>query len=184
MNLNTIEICGQSFDRQSDYFSFEWPFSEINEMSELAKLSEFPNLKTVSLDSTNLNDYGLKFVCQCPLIDNLNLQDTKITKIGIAYLVRLKKLAHLRLKENWQLDNSCVIHLNTLDNLVDLQIHETSIDKDGIANLNLPNLRNLLVGEADRGILLALSKRLPECEILVKGKAEYLNGEVIWERGN
>lgn len=182
MNQEHISVCGHSFETGIDYFSLPWELSEIPDMSELAKLNQFPKLTAVSLNNTDLNDYGLKFVCQCPQIDNLNLQDTNISKIGIAYLVRLKKLLYLRLKENWQLENNCVPFLNRLEALQDLQIHETNIDHKGIAQLELPNLQNLLINDAPSEILAALSRRMPECNVLVKGKAEYLNGKLLWEK--
>lgn len=182
MNTDSIEICGQLFDKNSLHFSFEYPFSEISDMTELRKLEQLKFLETVSLSSTNLNDSGLKFIRKNLNINNLNLQDTKISNTGIAFLSSLKKLAYLRLKENFQLDNACINFLNQLVSLIDLQIHETSIDQYGIKHLNLPNLRSLLVNECDQEVLISLSNKLPQCSILVKGKAEYLNGTILWEK--
>ncbi len=182
MNQDTIEICGQSFDRNSEHFIFEWPFCEIKEMSELAKLKRFPNLKSASFGSTNLNDSGLNLICKNLYIENLNLQDTQISNSGIIFLSQLKELSYLRLKENYQLDNDCIAYINNLKNLIDLQIHETSINQNGFKNLNLPKLKNLIVNEGDKDVLISLSCKLPQCTILAKGKAEFLNGKILWER--
>lgn len=176
---NVIEICGQSFDRDSEHFAFEWPFTDIEDMAELDKLRLFPQLRSVSLGSTNINDLGLQYVCKNPNIDNLNLQDTQITNEGIRCLAELKGLKYLRLKENWQLDNGCIEAINQLQSLVDLQLHETSIDGAGIKAINLVHLRDLMVNETEDSILRHLSHQLPRCRILIKGKAEWLNGTTL-----
>jgi hypothetical protein len=182
MNTNDIEICGQSFDLDREHFSFEWPFTVIEEMSELAKLKKFPKLKSASFGSTNLNDAGLAFLCENTAIESLDLQDTQISNEGIVCLSRLKKLNYLRLKENYQLDDACMSSINKLEQLVDLQIHGTNITQNGLEMLTSQTLRNLLINPIDKAILLPLSKKLPQCSILIKGKAEFLNGKILWER--
>lgn len=180
--MDQVEICGQFFDQNSTYFSFEWPFTEIVDMAELQKLKQLIHLESVSLSTTNLNDTGLKFLCENLGINNLNLQDTQITNAGIAFLSQLNQLTHLRLKENFLIDNNCVLNLNKLKSLINLQIHETNINENGYQHLNLPNLKSLLLNDGDRSILAELSKKMPQCSILVKGKVEFLNGVPIWER--
>lgn len=186
MSTETIEICGQSFDPSSSYFSFEWPFTEIENMFELEKLTGFFNLTEVSLGSTNLDDAGLEIVCRNTGIENLNLQDTHISDDGIKYLSRLPNLKYLRLKENDQLTNGCIEYLNQISNLLDLQIHETSIDQKGLELLNISQLEDVLVNVRNENysfeFLEGLSRRLSGCKVLAKGKAEFLNGEVLWSK--
>ena len=181
MNENQIKICDQIFEKKIDYFLFKWPFTEINDMKELIKLKEFPNLKGASFGSTNLNDEGLKYVCECTSIENLNLQDTKISNQGIELLANLKDLKYLRLKENDQLTNICIMFFNQLTSLIDLQIHETSINQKGLQYLKLPQLKDLLVNiwndNYSFDFLINLSLQLTNCQILAKGKGEFFQGE-------
>lgn len=182
--MSTITICGQPFNTSAEHFGFEWPFQKITDMSELLKLKEFRALKSASFGSTNLNDEGLEIVCANTRIENLDLQDTKITSDGLQFLAQLKGLKYLRLKENHQLGNASVVHLNQLHQLIDLQIHETSISHRGLATLSLPQLQDLLVdirkNNHTRETLLALSRRIPNCTILAKGDSEFYQGEMVW----
>ncbi len=175
-----IEICGQQFNKNITYFSFEWPLIEIEDMNELKKLSIFPYLTSASFSGTNLNDFGLFLISQCEDIDNLNLQHTEITNDGILHLKNLQELKFLRLKENNQLNNSCIPFLNLCHELIDLQIHETSINEDGLRNLNIPGLKNLIIDVWDNNFsfefLKDYSAKYLECAILAKGNGEFLNG--------
>ena len=51
----------------------------------------------------------------------------------------------MRLKENQQLSNNCIQHLNKLENLIDLRLHETCIDQLGFEKLTLTMLAFLIV---------------------------------------
>jgi len=185
MKNNSIKICGQSFDKNSKYFSFDWPFRTIEDMEELKKLSNFPKLSIVSLGSTNINDIGLKYLAEsCPKLENLDLQDTEITDSGLKFLARLKHLKILRLKENHQLTDKAIRAINLLKHLEDLQLHETGITPQGWQSLNLPNLTFLMLPDGyDKAALLDLSKRLRNCEILIKGCCiQVCNGGIEWEK--
>ena len=175
-----ISIDGQQFDPSSEHFSFDL-YHQIDDMRELAKLRAFANLKSANFCGSGLDDVGLRYVSDVPTLENLNLQDTRISDDGLCVLVRLPNLKYLRLKENAQLSNACIPHLLKLKQLTDLQIHKTAIDQRGL---------NQLVGmEALRGIcldvwkdnysleeLLDFSVRMPECTILVKGRGEFFQG--------
>ena len=66
-----------------------------------------------------------------------------------------------------------------MSSLISLQVHETEISGKDMENLNLTNLEELLIDcddDEDYTILLALSKRLPTCEIISKGKGVFFNG--------
>ena len=182
METTTILIGGQVFDKNSKFFSFEWPLRKLEDVSELKKLSHFPHLHTASFSSFQLPDLGLQYLCEATQLQNLNLQDTLLTNQGLCHLQKLQHLSHLRLKEHSQLNEEAVPFLNQLQNLTELQIHETSIYEKGLQQLNLPKLRQLLVNEVEKGILLELSNKLPYCSILVKGKMELWKGQILWER--
>jgi len=182
--MSPITICGEEFNRETTHFSFQFEFDKQYDMEELHKLQYLPRLTSASFNSTNFDDFGIKQLAKhAPGLTNLNLQDTLITDHGIKYLSPLKGLSILRLKENDQLTNACVPGLNLCRALTDLQIHETSIDQKGLAMLNLPELEQLLVSEeADFSMdfFKGLSLRMPQCNILVKSRAEFENGLVLW----
>src|SRR5687767_399003 len=114
-----VEICNEKFDLNINHFSFS-SYSKISNMIELKLLSRFSNLKSASFGSTNLNDQGLSYIVENGSIENLDLQDTKISNGGIEHLTRLKNLKSLRLKENYQLTNDCIQYINKLESLEDL----------------------------------------------------------------
>ncbi|MCG8576835.1 MAG: hypothetical protein MI810_18285 [Flavobacteriales bacterium] len=180
--MKKISICNQEFDEDLSYFTFDTHF-KISDMEELQKLKEFRNLQIASFDTTNFNDTGIKYLVEnAPNIDNLSLQNTKISDDGIKYLTQLKQLKYLRLKENRQLTNKCVPSFNLCHDLIDLQLHETSVTIDGLNQLKLPKLENLMFDfkGKDFGAVEELSKRLPQCNILIKGKAEFEGGRALW----
>src|SRR5262245_56062099 len=91
-------------------------------------------------------------------------------------------LRYLRLKENAQLSNACIPHLLKLRQLVDLQIHETSIDQDGVNQLVVMGaLEDLCLDVWKDNYtfdgLLGLSIQMPRCRILAKGRGEFFQGE-------
>jgi hypothetical protein len=176
-----ITIDGQPFNPSSEFFTFDGDH-QIGDMRELAKLREFTNLKSASFWATGLDDVGLRFVSDVPTIENLNLQDTRISNEGLSVLERLPGLKYLRLKENRQLSNACIPHLLKLKQLVDLQIHETSIGQDGLSQLVvMDNLVDICLDvwkdNYSFDALLDLSFRMPRCTILAKGRGEFFQGE-------
>lgn len=183
-----ISIDGQLFDPSSEHFSFA-PYHRIGDMRELAKLRGFANLRSASFYDTGLNDEGLRYVSDVPTIENLNLQDTRISNEGLGVLERLPQLLYLRLKENEQLSNECIPHLLKLRQLVDLQIHETSIDQCGLNQFAvMGSLEDICLDVWGNNYsfegLLGLSTRMPRCRILAKGRGEFWQGEFsgTWDK--
>lgn len=177
-NKKDIYICGELFKAKRSHFSFDTRFKQIENMKELKKLQDFPNLESVSLNGTNINDIGLQYVGQCPTVTNINLTFTNITDKGIAHLVNLKSLKYLRLKET-NISKNCVLYFNQMTHLISLQIHETDISGKDLINLNLNNLEELFVDcidEEDYNVLLSLSNRIPSCQIIAKGKGTFYRG--------
>jgi len=180
MQNTKIKICDTFFDKNLTHFRFRFLENIIN-MNDLVHLKEFPNLDSASFNDTNLNDIGLKYIVECKQIDNLNLQLTKVTDTGLALLSQLKDLKYLRLKENHQLTNNCIKHINELENLIDLQIQDTNIDQFGLEQLALTKLESLIVDVWQENhsfnSLITLSRRLPNSNIVAKGKGEFYNGK-------
>jgi len=181
-----ISLDGQLFSPASKHFSFGL-FHRISDMNALAKLREFRNLESASFYGSGLNDAGLCYVADVSTIENLNLQDTKLSNEGLSVLERLPDLKYLRLTESDQLSNECIPHLLKLKQLVDLAIHETSIDQIGLNQLAaMDTLKDMCV-EVDNCSfegLLELSTRMPGCRILAKGRGEFWQGEFDgkWDR--
>jgi hypothetical protein len=183
-----IYVDGQAFDESSEHFSFDY-WHKISDMKELAKLRAFTNLKAASFSGSNLDDVGLTYVSDVATIENLNLQDTKISNEGLRVLERLPNLKYLRLKENMQLSNECIPHLLKLKQLIDLGIHETSIDQYGLKQLAvMDTLTDICVDvwkdNYSFDMLLDLSARMPGCRILAKGRGEFFQGEFegTWDK--
>jgi hypothetical protein len=183
-----ISIDGQLFDSSSEYISFDF-YHQIGDMRELTKLRGFTNLKSANFCGSGLDDVGLRYVSDVPTIENLDLQDTRITNEGLSVLERLPNLKVLRLKENEQLSNECIPHLLKLKQLMNLQIHETSIDQFGLNQLAvMSTLTDIcLYVEGDNYSfdgLLNLSNWLPLCTILAKSRGEFWQGEFTgrWDK--
>jgi len=175
-----ISIDGQKFDPSSEHFSFDL-YHQIGDMRELAKLRAFANLKSANFCGSGLDDVGLRYVSDVPTIENLDLQDTRVSDDGLCVLERLPNLKYLRLKENAQLSNACIPYLLKLKQLADLQIHETAIDQRGLNQLvGMDALRDICLDVWKNNYsfddLSDLSRRMPECTILAKGRGEFFQG--------
>lgn len=142
-------------------------------------LESIANLKYVSCALTNLNDLGLEQICNFGEIENINLQDTLISNIGIVHLVKLPKLKHLRLTECQDIDNNCVFTLNKLKQIETLSLNETKITEQGLKHLDIPTLKYLVIDFYDfsQTGLVSISKNNPQCEIVVKNHGTYTEGE-------
>jgi len=187
-NVATIQIDGQAFDTTLEYFSFPL-YHQIQDMEELAKLRLLSRLTSANFFGTDLDDRGLQHVARVSTLDQLDLQETKITNDGLAHLAKLPLLSYLRLKDNRQLTNDCIPHILRLTALSNLQVHETSIDQAGLNQLaTLQNLRDICLYVEDDNYsfqaLLELSARMPQCTILAKGRGEFRDGEFDgnWDR--
>jgi Leucine-rich repeat (LRR) protein len=177
---NSIAIGSQSYEEGIDYLI--WPYGDSVQKKELEKLKLLPNLRGASFSGSNLNDEGMAVLCELSSLENLDLQGTEITNDGLCGLKQLTQLKYLRLKENWQLTNSCILHLKQIHSLCDLQIQETGISQDGLDRLSGMTSLQWIVLSVDDGNftyerLLELSKKLPACAILAKGHGEFLNGK-------
>jgi hypothetical protein len=119
-------------------------------------------------------------------IENLNLR-TKISNDGLALLASLPRLKCCGSGQP-PADERLHPHILRLEALVELQIHGTTIDQDGVDQLTaLPNLQDLCLDVRDGNYsfhaLLRLSARMPRCTILAKGRGEFCGGtfDVTWD---
>jgi hypothetical protein len=177
---NYIKIGSQFYEVSTAYLAWHYGDSTSNK-GELEKLKLLPELRGASFSGSDLNDAGLALLCGLSQLENLNLQGTEITNDGLCELKKLESLKYLRLKENPQLTNSCILHLKQIRNLCDLQIQETGIDQDGLNRLaGMSSLQNIVLsvyqGNFTYEGLVKLSLALPACTILAKGHGEFLNG--------
>ena len=174
-----IEIAGEFFKSKRKHFAFEILYKQVENMKEFKKLALFSSLESVSLNGTNINDEGLKYLSTCNSINNLNLTFTSISDKGIAYLINLSNLEYLRLKETNITDKS-ISYFNHMISLKELQVHETNITTKGLLNLNNKSLEVLFLSDAssqeDIINLKHLSRKIPTCKIIVKNNGEFLNG--------
>lgn len=178
--VTSIKIGSHWYETGLEYFVLPYGDS-VRKTSILPALRQLPNLKGASFGGSDLNDTGMEILCELPQLENLDLQDTQITNDGLCGLKKLKHLKHLRLKENPQLNNSCILHLKQVPSLQTLQIHDTSINQDGLDRLaGMPSLNDIVLsvhnGNYTYEKLLRLSLALPHCRILAKGQGEFLNG--------
>lgn len=178
---NFIKIGSQLYEAGITYLAWHYGDS-TRKKGELEKLKLLPELNGASFSGSDFNDAGLAVLCRFPKIESLDLQGTEITNDGLCELKKLSALKYLRLKENNQLTNSCILHVKQIRHLCNLQIQETGITQDGLDRLaGMPFLKNIVLsvwqGNFTYERLKALSLALPACTILAKGHGEFLNGE-------
>ncbi len=177
---NSIKIGSQFYEVGIAYLAWHYGDPTGNK-GELEKLKLLPELSGASFSGSDLKDAGLAVLCGVSRLETLDLQGTEITNDGLCELKKLASLKYLRLKENPQLTNLCILHLKQIRNLGDLQIQETGIDQDGLDRLaGMTSLQRIVLSVYEGNFiyegLLKLSLTLPGCTILAKGHGEFLNG--------
>jgi hypothetical protein len=176
-----VKIGSHFYDSDSDFLLLKYEESS-DYINDLASLKSFPNLTAVNFGGSDLNDWGLNYVTDCPYLESLNLQETEITDKGIKSLQKLDYLMHLRLKGNPQLTDTCVPDLLKLRFLQSLHIQETSITQNGLEMLiELKLLQEIVIDVWKNNYtfegLHNLSAAIPDCHILAKGAGTFRNGE-------
>ena len=78
--LTYLDIDGQCVDPYATHFVFWWLESHSCGMDDLRKLALLPNLKSASFCGTNLDDVGLEHISYAATLENLNLQDTSVSR--------------------------------------------------------------------------------------------------------
>lgn len=177
---NLIKIGKNFYDLESEHFTLKLD-NTFKDVEQLFILRQFTQLSSANFSGSDLNDDGLFILSNFLELDNLNLQDTQITNEGTKYLKKLKNLKYLRLKENPQLTNECISNLIEIESLKDLQIHETSINQNGLKKVTvMKGLQDITLDVFEDNYtfeeLLQLSIEIPNCNILAKGDGIFFNG--------
>ncbi|MBN8219295.1 MAG: hypothetical protein J0L53_00145 [Spirochaetes bacterium] len=181
IRFDKLVVDGREFPIDITHFTFPEALPIISDMQELAKLEYFPQLSSASFVECNLDGNGLWLLCDAAGITNLNLQATQIHYADLHALFKLPALRILRLKDNPQLTDRAAEHLGLLPCLEELQLQETSFTEAGLRELGfMPTLKSIVLSYDSQRFTLAglteASRRLRNCEILVKGVGEFSNG--------
>lgn len=173
----TLAVGNKKYKLTSEFIKLS--FDVTDEM--LNQLKMFPQLKSLNLGCTNLNDEGFKIVSSLSGLEQLNIQETEITDDGMQHLKNMLSLKDLRIKGNDQLTNNCIKHFKGMKSLKEIGIHETSIDQNGLKELlKYCDLKDVCLevwqDNFQYSVLLELSQKYPKCEILAKGHGIFLSG--------
>lgn len=109
--------------------------------SELARLSIFPDLKTLSLFDSSISDDDLARLAPTKTLETLYLGRTRITDDGLKHLAGLQKLRTLGLSDT-RVTNQGLKQLASLSNLRSINVHRTQVTVTGGNDLKatLPQL--------------------------------------------
>ena len=117
---------------------------------ELAKLSAFPTLHTLSLELSVVGDRGLSHVAKLSSLQELWLDSCKnIQDDDLFQLTRLPQLKKLRLPGT-NISDAALVHIARLKELTSLCLHSTNVTDKGLRHLNdMPNLESLWISYTD-----------------------------------
>ncbi|MCM2372771.1 protein kinase domain-containing protein [Aporhodopirellula aestuarii] len=134
----------------------------------LTKLRDLPALRTLRLNGVAFADEDSATLGQFPQLTSLCLAGCPITDEAVQEIARwLPDLQHLCLPGT-RVTGDCLVHLESLRSLTDLQLHETQIDDLAIANLpELPMLQTLTLrnSKVTSAAIDKLKQERPELEI-------------------
>jgi hypothetical protein len=105
-------------------------------------LRSSPQLETLCLTKTTLNDDQLKALSRLTRLTWLRVSHCEVTDAGAMHLSRLPRLRTLNLTGN-RVTSRIVPALNSCSELQHLYLSETDVDDAGIASLDLPELEFL-----------------------------------------
>lgn len=126
----------------------------------------FSGLKKLDLSMNGISDKGMEFFPRCCFkgLSELNLALNSI-KFGIKFLVPFNKLENLDLNSN-EIENDSLINLNSLPNLIILNLSNNELSDECVKFLikcNLEKLKEIELGDCLD--LDELKKRFPKLEI-------------------
>jgi hypothetical protein len=127
----------------------------------------FPQLRILDLRGSGVSDAGVSHLAGAKL-QNLLLDDTRITSEGLRFLGNSSELRSLSLNGT-QISDDGLAYLAGLTHLGNLHLHGTPITDDGLQRLEaIASLRYLELGE-NRGVTDAgverLQRALPELRV-------------------
>lgn len=116
-NVAGAPIIGLNLNRPARHGIVVPPDDELQDR-DLAKLAAFEHLKRLSLLArSNLSDRALLYLSGVSSLERIDLQATRITGSGIAYLKKLEQLRELNLTHCSQIEEEFLVGLIDLPNL-------------------------------------------------------------------
>ena len=113
----------------------------------------------------------------------LDLDLTEISDDRIKHLENLSNLKELRLKDNPQLTDGCVVHLLKIKTLSLIHLGNTSLTIEGVKKIILGmNLHTIILDDIFKNMqeeLIKLSLDAQDTEIFIKGHAMICNGQLV-----
>jgi hypothetical protein len=109
--------------------------------AELARMSVFPELKTLSLFDSAIGDDDLAQLAGAKTLETLYLGRTRVTDAGIKHLIQLPMLRNLGLSDT-SISDQGLKQLASLGNLRTINVHRTQVTVTGGKDLKaaLPQL--------------------------------------------
>lgn len=141
---------------------------------DLRRLSELPQLQSLTLGGTKITDAGMDHLKTLTSLEGLYLDDTKVTDSGLSSITGLTKLKNLWL-DNTAVSDGGMVHLKNMTELRSLYLRNTNVTDAGLEHLrhlqqlyylHLPGTKVTKEG-IDR-----LHEVLPNCRIYGKPNGE------------
>lgn len=132
----------------------------------------------LSIDSDLDDDYIFYLTSRVPIIRAFDLENTKITDKGIELISKVRHVERLELKDSRQITKNCLTYINTLNELVLLNLMKTSITVNDVVVLNnLQKLKELYMSsnkDYDYNLekIIQMKDILPNCIV-------YINYEML-----
>jgi hypothetical protein len=132
----------------------------------------------VSIDSDLDDDYLFNLTSRVPIIGAFDLENTNITDEGIKRISKVKNVEKLELKNSRQITKNCQPYIDTLKELVVLNLMKTSITLDDVMVLKeLQNLKELYMS-SDKDEDYNLEKII-EMKVILPNCIVYVNYETL-----
>lgn len=151
----------------------------------LAQLVELPRLKHLwagGSSSSPITDEGLASLARVRSLEELLIGGTGITDAGLPHITRLTRLKHLALFYAPLITDEGVAHLTDLKSLTLLELPRSEITIAGLAPLNTPELRMLIVRSVRQdGTGLALSGLTKLEKLTICPKVTREKDSLVWD---
>ncbi len=106
-------------------------------------VTAWPNLESLSLESSTISDIGLSHVGRLRRLQHLIVSRTQITDDGLKSLVKLSRLTTLH-ADNTNITDRGMAHLEKMTSLEKLDLNFTGITDEGLTGIHrLTNLRRI-----------------------------------------
>jgi Leucine-rich repeat (LRR) protein len=152
-NLNTLDVMENHID--------------VNSAQEISQL---PHIAWINLDSTDVDDAGLKALSKMSKLKHLDLPNCKkVSRTGLNYLSRLPNLQHIKLEEDRQLKDEDFESIKKCPALKFLDIRSSNAGDKTMETVGDSKIESLYIQNTkitDKGFLSILKdKHLKNVEI-------------------